>query len=1012
MNEDIKLVQACRSGDVRAYEAIVSRYQALICAITYSAVGQRGISEELAQETFIQAWKKLDQLREPGKFRSWLCSIARSIVCNHIRAQKRSPVVYGEIEDLPADKREHPEEQLVRQEEEEMIRAALMRIPEEYREPLVLFYRQDHSTQQVAELMGLTDAAVRTRLHRGRQMLREEVESRIETTLRKTAPGAAFTRSVMGAVGVGLAAGITGTATAAGVTATTTGGGLAFTAAGSLLTAASVKIAVVAAAIVITTGVVIFSAREPSDPTPLPITNEPPVVSRETIAATPMNIVIEPKVKVDSNPVAFAPSRTGAPDPAPQLTEFVQSAIAPVLSDTPPVHHPDWPGLNEPVKYIYMETKLVSADGATGTQKFWARLPDAFRDEGLFDKITIDNGNERLVLDPNTMQAQLEPTRYTDGKMIWPYEQSLDEHQSVQMAKLFRDPNALPDYTVTPLTQNNDDQTIVYKVEDKDSKGIDVKAYVNRQTLLPEKIEAIVTGEPNQYGNMTGGTFIFDFSTIDDAVFSTDIPSDYQALPPKQPNTFTGQVVDLLGNPVPHAEVYLNNSMFWGKEPLKCKSNEKGEFTISRPHYERGFNDMVALWAVLPDEPGWVGWTLLIDPWTIERTLNPLGGTIPGSPGVIQASEDFFYEKTENGYSTRGVRCISASDIVLVLEPGIEVFGNVRDICDNPVPEAKVSIGIEGLADIYGWTSYRIPVTFQTQTAYDGEYVIYSLPRLWRKCRLAVSVQPKDESDLVQDSRGVQIEDPNQPMQADFILLYKGPTVRGIVVDNYGTPLPERYIDIRVNGKSFPGYLRKTDKDGRFEFSNCPADAGLQIRAELSHNSMAPHEQEKYLSYVYYPDTTVNVGYQPEQEEYEVKLVAIKPEIEIEALLVDSTGHPLPYFPVEIRADESISTQWKQDRRLHQRTDKNGVVKFINVPEMHGLRLTFFYVLNPWTDHSETKEMQQYFKQLEEDYKEFHWTEVAVPLVPGQMKYPMTITILTTGEFEQQKNSVPPAMTD
>jgi len=79
---------------------------------------------------------------------------------------------------------------------------------------------------------------------------------------------------------------------------------------------------------------------------------------------------------------------------------------------------------------------------------------------------------------------------------------------------------------------------------------------------------------------------------------------------------------------------------------------------------------------------------------------------------------------------------------------------------------------------------------------------------------------------------------------------------------------------------------------------------------------------------------------------------------------------------------------------------------------MHGLRLTFFYVLNPWTDHSETKEMQQYFKQLEEDYKEFHWTEVAVPLVPGQMKYPMTITILTTGEFEQQKNSVPPAMTD
>jgi RNA polymerase sigma factor (sigma-70 family) len=260
MNEDIKSLQACRSGDVRAFEAIVRRYQALVCAITYSAVGRRDVSEELAQETFVQVWKNLGQLKEPGKFRSWLCSIAHSIVCNHLRTQKRSPVVYGEIEDMPVDGQEQsPHEALVRQEEEEMIRTALMHIPDEYREPLVLFYRQDQSTRQVAELMGLPQATVRTRLHRGRQMLREQVESKIETTLKKTAPGAAFTRSVMGAVGVGLAAGIA-SSTAAGTlgTAAAAGGGTGLTAAmAAAMSTLTAKIVIAAAVVVIGIGGVI-----------------------------------------------------------------------------------------------------------------------------------------------------------------------------------------------------------------------------------------------------------------------------------------------------------------------------------------------------------------------------------------------------------------------------------------------------------------------------------------------------------------------------------------------------------------------------------------------------------------------------------------------------------------------------------------------------------------------------------------------------------------------------------
>ncbi|NLW83214.1 MAG: sigma-70 family RNA polymerase sigma factor [Phycisphaerae bacterium] len=260
MESDITLVQGCLDGSALAFEAMVSRYQALVCAITYSAAGNRAVSEDLAQETFVQAWKKLGQLKEPEKFRPWLCSIARNIVRQHLHIQKQMPEVRYDMSDIEAKRDgQSPPETLIRQEEEAMVHAALLHIPEEYREPLVLFYRQDQSVRQVAELMGLTEATTRTRLHRARQMLREQVESRIETTLKKTAPGPAFTRSVLGAVGMGLAAGIAGTATAAG----------AGKAAGGLLAGIQAKVIAAGAVAVIGTCTMValhhFSDSEPID---------------------------------------------------------------------------------------------------------------------------------------------------------------------------------------------------------------------------------------------------------------------------------------------------------------------------------------------------------------------------------------------------------------------------------------------------------------------------------------------------------------------------------------------------------------------------------------------------------------------------------------------------------------------------------------------------------------------------------------------------------------------------
>src|SRR5262245_36922612 len=89
---DSELVGESLAGNRDAFGQIVSRYQSLICSLAYSATGNLGQSEDLAQETFITAWKHLARLREREKLRSWLCGIARNRINSFLRRERREPV--------------------------------------------------------------------------------------------------------------------------------------------------------------------------------------------------------------------------------------------------------------------------------------------------------------------------------------------------------------------------------------------------------------------------------------------------------------------------------------------------------------------------------------------------------------------------------------------------------------------------------------------------------------------------------------------------------------------------------------------------------------------------------------------------------------------------------------------------------------------------------------------------------------------------------------------------------
>jgi RNA polymerase sigma factor (sigma-70 family) len=226
--EDAALVGLCRQGDRDAFERIVERYQSLVCGLAYSACGDVSRSEDLAQETFIAAWREIASLKEPAKLKHWLCGILRNLSHNSARAQTRNPLhsaVALEDEMNSGQECEAPSEEAMSKEEEAMLWRVLETLPQTYREPLVLFYRSGDSTAEVADALELSEEAVRQRLARGRALVQERVTRLVESGLRRSNPTKTFTVAVLAAlplayVQAGASAATVGTTIASTPTAT------------------------------------------------------------------------------------------------------------------------------------------------------------------------------------------------------------------------------------------------------------------------------------------------------------------------------------------------------------------------------------------------------------------------------------------------------------------------------------------------------------------------------------------------------------------------------------------------------------------------------------------------------------------------------------------------------------------------------------------------------------------------------------------------------------------------
>ncbi|MEO8365825.1 MAG: sigma-70 family RNA polymerase sigma factor [Pseudoxanthomonas sp.] len=196
---------AAAGGDRSAYGRIVVACQNTVTAIALAITRDVASSEDIAQEAFLKAWQQLNQLKSASSFLPWLRQITRNLARDHLRANRNRPLS-GEGADvaiqMAADPSPTPSERLLQTEEEIVATEIISALPEESRETLLLYYREGQSSQQVATLLGLSDAAVRKRLSRARASVREEMLKRFGDFARSSAPSAAFAALVASALSV------------------------------------------------------------------------------------------------------------------------------------------------------------------------------------------------------------------------------------------------------------------------------------------------------------------------------------------------------------------------------------------------------------------------------------------------------------------------------------------------------------------------------------------------------------------------------------------------------------------------------------------------------------------------------------------------------------------------------------------------------------------------------------------------------------------------------------------
>jgi RNA polymerase sigma-70 factor (ECF subfamily) len=182
---DDRLVVAALLGDLQAFDELVRRYRSAVTAVAQQVVGTRDVAEEVAQESFLIAFKELPQLEDVARFAGWLCAIARHrarrVAAREGRSEPHEPstldlIVLASSSELSV----HPADEFVRKAEQSQIARTLSQLPSDYEIVLRLRYYEEWPVQRIATFLSLPATTVKWRLHHGRELMRRHLNKQEE----------------------------------------------------------------------------------------------------------------------------------------------------------------------------------------------------------------------------------------------------------------------------------------------------------------------------------------------------------------------------------------------------------------------------------------------------------------------------------------------------------------------------------------------------------------------------------------------------------------------------------------------------------------------------------------------------------------------------------------------------------------------------------------------------------------------------------------------------------------
>ena len=162
-------IKALRAGDLSWFPELVDAFKDRIYALAFRKTGNAADAEDLAQEIFLQFYRKLPLFRGEAALSTWLYRVALNRATSYVR--KRKPIA---LENLPFDLADNasPDERLLGKERVKALLAAMGRLSAREREVLELFYFQEHSTARAATVLSISPRGVETRLRRARERMK------------------------------------------------------------------------------------------------------------------------------------------------------------------------------------------------------------------------------------------------------------------------------------------------------------------------------------------------------------------------------------------------------------------------------------------------------------------------------------------------------------------------------------------------------------------------------------------------------------------------------------------------------------------------------------------------------------------------------------------------------------------------------------------------------------------------------------------------------------------------